>query len=228
MGNYRRLSELPAGHAETRRALHQLAFFVVAPKRYSGTGKVGLRYTHRGFGTPFFGADEQVRVEGDRLVYQQGDAVRSIPITTLEEAAGFLGIQYRDFWFDGFHDPPDPSDPLAELTVDPATTDAIGDWFGFATSVLEELRRTPGAEHVSRVQLWPEHFDPAVEMGAHDRGRRASYGASPGDPSHSLLPRVARGRRSASRRPWLPPDRLRQVAGSSLNPEGAHVRPAPQ
>ena len=34
---------------------------------------------------------------------------------------------------------------------------------------------------VSRVQLWPEHFDPAMELGSADEGRRASYGASPGD-----------------------------------------------
>jgi hypothetical protein len=32
--------------------------------------------------------------------------------------------------------------------------------------------------------LWPEHFDPAIEMGSEDQGRRASYGASPGDQGH--------------------------------------------
>ena len=39
-------------------------------------------------------------------------------------------------------------------------------------------------DDVSEVQLWPEHFDPAIEMGRQDRGRRASYGGSPGDPAH--------------------------------------------
>ena len=34
------------------------------------------------------------------------------------------------------------------------------------------------------MQLWPEHFDTAVEMGSYDLGRRASYGASPGDAAH--------------------------------------------
>ncbi|HEX6300331.1 MAG TPA: hypothetical protein VF148_07705 [Acidimicrobiia bacterium] len=42
----------------------------------------------------------------------------------------------------------------------------------------------PGPADVSRVQLWPEHFDPAVEIGSQDEGRRASYGASPGDDAH--------------------------------------------
>jgi hypothetical protein len=31
------------------------------------------------------------------------------------------------------------------------------------------------------VQLWPEHFDPAFEAGDEDAGRRAGFGASPGD-----------------------------------------------
>ncbi|MGI9610692.1 MAG: hypothetical protein ACR2NL_10415, partial [Acidimicrobiia bacterium] len=39
-------------------------------------------------------------------------------------------------------------------------------------------------DDVSEVQLWPEHFDPATELGDSDRGQRASYGASPGDAAH--------------------------------------------
>ncbi|MBW3667500.1 MAG: hypothetical protein KY394_07900, partial [Actinobacteria bacterium] len=34
------------------------------------------------------------------------------------------------------------------------------------------------------VQLWPEHFDAATEMGDQEAGERASYGASPGDEDH--------------------------------------------
>jgi hypothetical protein len=34
------------------------------------------------------------------------------------------------------------------------------------------------------VQLWPEHFDISVELGAEAAGRRAGYGASPGDEQH--------------------------------------------
>ncbi len=184
LGAHRRLGELPAGYDEGRRHLHQLAFYAIAPKRHAETGKLGLRYTHRGFGTPFFGAGEQVRIEENLLVHQQGEDVRSTPITTLAAATHFLGISYRDVWFDGFHDPLDPVGADHHLNVEPAVTDALGGWFGFSTSVLEEARRTPGAEDVARVQLWPEHFDPAFEMGSSDRGQRASYGASPGDDAH--------------------------------------------
>jgi hypothetical protein len=35
------------------------------------------------------------------------------------------------------------------------------------------------------VQLWPEHFDLATELGAEAAGRRAGYGGSPGDELHA-------------------------------------------
>lgn len=184
-GRRRLLTELPDGYDAGRRALHQIAFFAVAPKRYSANGKLGLRYTHRGFGTPFFqgpnGSDEQVRVEGDLLVHQTADGVRTEAITTAGAAARFLGLEYREVWFENFHDPLEPVGPDTVLTVPTQVADAVEAWFGFATHVLERARRTPGATEVSRVQLWPEHFDPAFEMGSSENEHRASYGASPGD-----------------------------------------------
>ena len=184
LGAYRRLTKLPDAYDGTRQSLHQLAFFAVAPKRFDQTTKLALRYTHGGFGTPFFGDEEQVRVEGDHLVYQQGQQVRSIPITTLQDACDFLNIPYRDVWFESFHDPLTPVGATTNLPLDPGVTDAIAEWFGFATSVLEEARRTARAAEVSRVQLWAEHFDLAFEMGSLEAGQRASYGASPGDDGH--------------------------------------------
>ncbi len=184
LGAYHRLEAVPGGFATGRDALHQLAFFALAPTRFAATAKLALRYTLGGFGTPFFGADEQVRVEGNLLVHQHREGIGSIPITTLEAACAFLNIPYQDVWFEGFRDPLVPAGPQSGLAVDPAVTSAVADWFGFGASVLEEARRTPGAADVSRVQLWPEHFDLAVEMGALDAGQRASYGASPGDAAH--------------------------------------------
>jgi hypothetical protein len=180
----RELAPLPAGYGTSRAALHQVAYFAVAPARFAATGKLGLRYTHRGFGTPFFGADEQIRVEGDALVHQTGSSVRTATISTLEAAADFLGIPYREVWFESFHDPLAPLGGDVELALDPVVTEAIGSWFGFASHVLERARRTPDAQDVTRVQLWPEHFDPAFEMGSAEAGGRASYGASPGDAAH--------------------------------------------
>jgi hypothetical protein len=182
LGNLRRLRPLPEGFRNTRLALHQLAYFVLAPKRFRETGKLGLRYTHRGFGTPFFGDDEQVRIEGDRIIRQQGARAHASLITTVSSAADFVGIPYEERWYEGFRDPLDPTNPEKEVTIGSAAAEALGDLFGFAASVLEQARRTSGAVDVSRVQLWPEHFDLAFEMGSGDQ--RASYGVSPGDGSH--------------------------------------------
>ncbi len=68
LGAYRRLATLPAAYAATRDALHELAERDVSPARERANGKIGLRYTRGGFGTPFFGDGEQVRVEGAELV----------------------------------------------------------------------------------------------------------------------------------------------------------------
>ena len=66
--------------------------------------------------------------------------------------------------------------------VDRAAAAALGEFYGFACSVLEELRALESDDEPSPVQLWPEHFDIAFELGS--EGRRANYGASPGDGDH--------------------------------------------
>ncbi len=68
--------------------------------------------------------------------------------------------------------------------ADPDAARALGDFYGFACSVLEELRAEESDDDPSRVQLWPEHFDIAFELGDEGKGRRANYGASPGDEAH--------------------------------------------
>jgi hypothetical protein len=60
-------------------------------------------------------------------------------------------------------------------------------WFGFAASVLQDLRaRAQEDEEPSRVQIWPEHFDMSVEIGSEAAGRRAGFGCSPGDDEHPM------------------------------------------
>jgi hypothetical protein len=68
LGPCRRLAALPPAYAATRDALHELAERVVSPARAESNGKIGLRWTRGGFGTPFFGDDGQVRVDGPELV----------------------------------------------------------------------------------------------------------------------------------------------------------------
>lgn len=179
----RPLRPLPAGYPTSRLAFHRLAFFALAPKRYGVTGRLGLRFTHGGFGTPFFGDDEQVRVEAGSLVYQRRDDLEWWPLTTVAEACEHLEIPYREVWFDEFHDPLEPGGAAAPVAVEEDAAGAIADWFGFASLLLERFRRLADGG-VTRVQLWPEHFDVAVEAGCRRGGTWASYGASPGDGKH--------------------------------------------
>jgi hypothetical protein len=180
-----RLQTLPDGFEGTRDSLHQIAFFAIAPARYSAVGRMGLQPAPGGFGTPEF--DGRIaRVEGDSIVFEGGDEIATQTITTIRAAAEFVGVEYHVDWFDGeFHDPLDPVDPDASLSVDDIAARALGQWFNFGFDLLDELRGHGGEEdEVTPVQLWPEHFDPATEMGSDESGRRASYGASPGDRGH--------------------------------------------
>lgn len=175
------LSPLPADFAETRDALHQIAFFAIAPARYKAMGRMGLKATPGGFGTPEF--DGRVaRVEGDLLVHAQDGNIATQQITTIRAAAEFFGVDYEVEWFEDFHDPLEPADPDETLHIDRDAAVALGNWYEYSFEVLNRLREhgTP-ADDVSEVQLWPEHFDPATELGDQEKGQRASFGASPGD-----------------------------------------------
>jgi hypothetical protein len=179
LGARRRLAAPPPSFSATRLALHRVAVYVVSPARRRANGKIGLRYTAGGFGTPFFGRDQQVRVQGARIVRQTPGGARAEPLTTLAAAAALALDGPPDLaWAEGFDVPP-AGDPDAPLDVDPAAARLLGDWYGFAWTALETLRAEPASEPCGRTQLWPEHFDAAVDCG--EGAARATYGASPGD-----------------------------------------------
>jgi hypothetical protein len=116
--------------------------------------EISLRYTRGGFGTPFF---EQDRLDCQVRV-EHGELVRQ------------RGREER-------------REPLPPQ-VDQAAASALGEFYGFACSVLEQLRADEVDGDSSLVRLWPEHFDIAVELGSESAGRRANFGASPGDDDH--------------------------------------------
>jgi hypothetical protein len=177
LGPWRRLEVLPAAFGPTRAGLHAMAQHVLCPLRHQANGRIGLRWTIGGFGTPFLPGDRQVRIERGELV----DGDRRSSLTTLGDAARFVGITPGAPA--GIFEPTTPCRPDGPLGVDRVAASALGDWFGFATSVLEQLRAEAGAdERPGRVQLWPEHFDIAVQLGP--EGHEANYGASPGDAAH--------------------------------------------
>ena len=171
LGAYRRLEPPPPGLESTRTSLHRVAERAMTPARRRANGKIALRYVAGGFGTPFFGEDTQVRVDGTDLVVDSPGGERRTPLTTLSAAADAVGVPLEG--------------EEAHLDVDQDASRFLGDWYGFAASVLEQLRAeaTPELEP-SRVQLWTEHFDLAFEQGSQDTGARAGYGGSPGDELH--------------------------------------------
>jgi hypothetical protein len=116
--------------------------------------EIALRWTRGGFGTPFFD------MEG-------ADCQVKVEGHELVHIRGGAELQRR-----------------AVPGVDPVAAAALGEFFGFGCSVLEHERAEESDEDPSLVQLWPEHFDIAFELGDEAAGTRATYGASPGDEEH--------------------------------------------
>jgi hypothetical protein len=179
LGAWRPLPAPPPQFAAARDALHRVAFYVLSGARRAVNGRIGLRWTSGGFGTPFFGDDMQVRVEGPYLVVQRAHGVLFEELTTLRRA-GWLVDREPSADDRGEFDAPELGDIDAPLRVDDAHIAFLDAWFGFGASVLEQLRVDLAPQEPSRVQLWPEHFDLAI-----DAGERATFGCSPGDTNHA-------------------------------------------
>ncbi len=176
----RALSPLPATFPATRDALHRLAVYVISPAQRRANGEIIMRATPGGFSTfPFDG--RVVGVDGAELVV---DGARH-PIGSLNAAARVVGIPVDVGQQEQFDVPP-PGDLDAPLPVDAVAGRALGEWYAFATRVLERLSADaePG-EDATIVRIWPEHFDAAVDAGEAGADRRATYGASPGDGHHA-------------------------------------------
>jgi hypothetical protein len=73
-----------------------------------------------------------------------------------------------------------PFAPASDLRVDRNTALALGGWYAFADSVLRALSHVGS---VSEAQLWPEHFDLAVEIALFG-DVHVNVGFSPGDREH--------------------------------------------
>jgi hypothetical protein len=171
------LPPLPPGFPRSREALHRLAEDVIKPAREQTSGEWTLIPTPSGFGTPVFGDDSQVRVEGTELVVREAGEERRAPITSLAAAAELIGARLLPEGLGGLSEEP--------LAVDPAAAAALAGAYALGQEALERLVAGAGEEDAPTAPtLWPEHFDIAIEMGAEAGGRRANYGLSPGDEDH--------------------------------------------
>jgi hypothetical protein len=171
-------------YIRTRESLHALAEHVLAAALYRAVGRIGLRATDDGFGTPRFGDDEQLRIEGTTLVHAVGPRETRHELTTIGAAADAIGIEPGA---PAVYEAQTPLDVDRPLEVDPGSVRVIAWWYGIGAAALSALCAEPesnraGADPPSTVQLWPEHFDLATDLGAPDA--RANFGASPGDAAH--------------------------------------------
>jgi len=175
----------PMALHSTRDAWHALAEHVLAPARHRVTGRIGLRATPGGFGTPPFGDGEDVRVDGVELVVTRDGETARHPITTVGAAAAAVGIAPGAPT--EVYAPTTALDPDAPLVIDPRAAAALAAFLALGTELLRALRASATTDDApSDVQLWPEHFDIGLEIGNEARAARGTFGASPGDATHPL------------------------------------------
>jgi hypothetical protein len=171
-------------YGETREGWHALAERVLAPVLHGATGHIGLRVDDAGITTPPFGPDDRrVRAWVGNLEVRSIDGERTTSLTTLGAAAAFVGVDARVDT--GVYTATTTTDPTAWIAGDDRSASALVEWFGFGDRILRAWTAAHADESPSEVQLWPEHFDLGTDLGPDD-GRRANYGASPGDVGHPL------------------------------------------
>lgn len=172
------LPPLPDGFARTRESLHRLAEDVIKPAREQTSGEFSLAQTPGGFGTPVFGKDNQVRVEGVNLIVRESGEGRSAAISSLAAAAELIGPRLLPEPIEGL-----PAEPLQ---IDPKAAQSLAATYAVGQAVLEQLvAEAREGDGPTDPTLWPEHFDIAIEIGDEAAGRRANYGFSPGDEGHA-------------------------------------------
>ncbi len=184
------LMPLPESFSTTRAALQRVAVHIVARARSQATGRFGLRSTVGGFGTPEFGDDGvRVRVSGSLLINETGAkrgtsaAAMSIDGADLTALGRHAGVDL-DADLDVGHDTPELGDTSELLAVDDDAATALAGWYAAVSEALDRVAaRLPADSSPTLVQLWPEHFDVALDAAA-TAERRANLGGSPGDGFH--------------------------------------------
>lgn len=192
------LARLDPLFRSTREALRIVAVHVVARAERAETGRIGLRPTPGGLGTPDFGADRRrLRISGGMLVAEWGGSPTRARATTIDgsslaELAAFAGVDLDDAEFSVGRDTPAVGDPAAVLSVDEPSALALADWYALTSHALDRVLAGLPVDPAegfsgapSLAQLWPEHFDIALDVAFDPSApgeRRVNLGGSPGDP----------------------------------------------
>ncbi len=159
--------------AATRDGLHRLAEHVLAAAQYADTGEISLRSVAGGFQTthPLSG-NRRLSVVNTQLVVSDDTGERAIPLTTVAEAAQFVGVEPG--MPASVYPPATPLEPDAPLRVDARSARLLADWYELADTALRRFASEIGASPQEPI-LWPEHFDIGITVAS------VNYGASPGD-----------------------------------------------
>jgi hypothetical protein len=160
----------------TRQSLHRLAVEVISPLRVQATGnEIALRVRPEGYGTPDLPDGGWVGTRGTQLVLVGGDGDEdTTAITSLRAAARFVGLDDRVA----------SALPDDALEVHNGAALILADAWATGEEALQALLDgASSADDASPINLWPEHFDIATELGTGDT--RATYGVSPGDADHA-------------------------------------------
>ena len=172
-------------YAATRAELHRLTAHVIARRRFLATGRFGLRVTPGGFGTPQFGDDEVLRIDGVILVRERRVDDRAVTEfhaldgASLRDLAAFADVEL-DAGFSVGTDTPELGDPDAPLRIDGASVALMAEWYRSGAQAVDECAAQLGAAGDAAVaQIWPEHFDVGTDVAV--GSGRANLGVSPGD-----------------------------------------------
>lgn len=163
--------ELVAGRA----SLHAVAERILAADLYARTGYVGLRPTVDGFGQPEVltgGERRRARIVRNTLVVQHDVSETRHELTTLGDLAAAVGIELGG---DLPYEPSSDAAPSTPVAISETAAKAFAVTLAFSASALERVRRAAWESNPSIYQLWPEHFDLAVQIGS------VMIGASLGD-----------------------------------------------
>jgi hypothetical protein len=157
----------------TRDALHQVAEHVLAAAQFAQTRDVRLGHVPGGFTTyAELRGQGHVMVIDDKIVTEGPAGRRVAPLTTVAEAAAFLGVTAG--LSPSAYTPATPLRPDTPLEIDLAAAQTLANWYATGDAGLQAFTTEIGAGPV-RPTLWPEHFDLAISIDD------VNYGASPGD-----------------------------------------------
>ena len=180
------LWDLAPDYASTADTLRTLATHLLARARWEATDRIGLRPTPGGIGTPTFGDQaERVRFSGGSLVHEVAGPVgaqtrvAALNGATIAELGELARVDLSAEFTVGNDTPPLP--PVSTIiSVNPQACAQVGAWYSLVDEALVALLGgLPNAEP-SALQIWPEHFDMAVDLAAAP-GIRLNVGGSPGD-----------------------------------------------